>query len=423
MNGTPEQVFEQIELGADISSLLLPITPEDTGDLIQLSMLAYKSQRFEVVEQILDMVGNGMQGWEIIFNDNFLLFLPNDHPQILERINIMLDIADPEQKQVMIAAKDFYAFRFAASSGSLEMVNRLLEIVDSAQKQAMIAAYDFYAFRSAAIDGNLEIVNRLLEVVDPEQKQAMIAARDFDAFHFSALKGNLEMVSKLLEAANSAQKQAMIAAYDFYVFHSAVRNRNFEMVSKLLEVADAEQKQQMIAFLEITNPKLLALINFPPPEPIIDNPNYQDSPQAFATQIMTEVYRNAMLGAGRAALEDWQINLATNIAIRVGGYILENLNQIRSAREKCEVILQKDGGSTQQYSFKEGKEDIPATIENMPLELLEQILSSGGDGEALLPFQQIKSANHPKEHEDFIRTINSAAMEVLNAGIIKKMGC
>ncbi|MBP7710748.1 MAG: ankyrin repeat domain-containing protein, partial [Rickettsiales bacterium] len=95
----------------------------------------------------------------------------------------------------------------AAENGRLNIVNRLIELTPVEERQEMIRAFDYEAFRRAAENGHLDVVNRLIELIPVEERQEMIRAFDYEAFRRAAENGHLDVVNRLIELIPVEERQ------------------------------------------------------------------------------------------------------------------------------------------------------------------------------------------------------------------------
>jgi nucleoid DNA-binding protein len=314
-----------------------------------MTSILERLEKGEEIDQILTSI-SPEELWKEITSNNFDLLLWACRTR-LDVVNKLLDaVTDPVQKQAMIAAGNFHAFRVATVNGHVGVVNTILEAVtDPAQKQAMITAHGFHTFLIAAKNGHLGLVNKFLEAVtDPATKQTMIEASNFYAFRVAAENGHVGIVNKIVDAVTDpAQKQVMIAASNFYAFRVAVENGHLGVVNKLLDaVTDPVQKQAMIVSIQHLHlsqetRNIIDLSGFLNTSEI---PNYKASKYSFVSEMMRQTYTGiceAFTGTNHG-MSDEQSRIAEIITRRVGTYIYKNIKGIRGARNTSSMIGSPD---------------------------------------------------------------------------------
>lgn len=119
---------------------------------------------------------------------------------ILEEIN-----SNPKLIKVLSTTKECLIFTLAAQKGNLTLIDGLLQKASNEVKEIMLTAKDFHAFKWAAENGHTKIVSLILETAKqfPNLIFKMLEAGKYHAIKFAVDNGHFEVAKLLLEAANN----------------------------------------------------------------------------------------------------------------------------------------------------------------------------------------------------------------------------
>jgi len=252
-----EDSLAKLIAGEDIDSVLFRLAPEGADNLCQLFLSAIDAEHFKIAVNILEKVDLAQRQAMIAAGDYraFKKSIPNGDAEIT-RI-ILRDVSE-EQRKAMIYAGPFGAFIQAVLNGNVAMAEVLLDACSSEEmRQEMIACSNYEPLRLSTEKGHAGITKMLLTRVDSARKKEMVANNKFVSFVFAAAAGDHESVEEFLKLFDDEplQKQAMINARDFSAFPAAVQKGHFEVAKVIMRQFSDEGQKEIIE----RNSKLFSL--------------------------------------------------------------------------------------------------------------------------------------------------------------------
>ena len=137
-------------------------------------------------------------------------FLKTLKDENLDQVHQIWNLASEQQKIQMLGANDYYAFKFAASTGQIMITKQLWAWAKDQQKQEMIAAEGYYSFGWAAVSGHIEVVKQIWSWASDQQKHEMLVSNLYDVFHCAASNHSIHFINDIWNMATVQQKKLII---------------------------------------------------------------------------------------------------------------------------------------------------------------------------------------------------------------------